>query len=403
MSDNSPSNQTANTTSQKSTTEINELSKTSEFGDTKSRVTGRQKAGERVRYPNNLDTSEQPHSINFFISEYVPGAGESSSLVANSTSIADQQGVASARTGNGISSENRQNVEQLGRQAVAFTASVIAQQSAKAVTKNSGSVVSAGAQIFAGVGAAKAVDSYVSRDATSIKSTPAIRIKDSISLHISQSPQAKYTAEFENESIGTVLGTLATSSGTGTLNAISEAVANGTAGELVARGLIDAATIPKELGLGNVNFGGLARAASKKVRNPYQEQIFRTMNFRSFAFQYKFAPRNKKELDSVEKIINLFKFHMHPEKADDGAFFLFPSLFDIEYRYKQKRNTFVNKIATSVLTDMTVDYGSEGVFTTFRGTKGSPSEVTLALQFREISLLTKGKDGQLTNGSTSGY
>jgi hypothetical protein len=63
----------------------------------------------------------------------------------------------------------------------------------------------------------------------------------------------------------------------------------------------------------------------------------------------------------------------------------------------------VNKIATSVLTDMTVDYGSEGVFTTFRGTEGKPSEITLAMQFREISLLTKGQDGQLTNGTGVGY
>ena len=95
---------------------------------------------------------------------------------------------------------------------------------------------------------------------------------------------------------------------------------------------------------------------------------------------------------------------MHPEKDPGGAFFVFPSVFDLEYRYKDTRNNFVNKIATSVLTDLSVDYGSEGVFTTFRGTKGKPSEITVAMNFREISLLTKDiNSGQLTNGSGTGY
>ena len=184
----------------------------------------------------------------------------------------------------------------------------------------------------------------------------------------------------------------------------TEAAANGSGTDLIARGLVDAATLPKELGLGDANFGGLARAASKKVRNPFQEQIFKTMNFRSFAFQYKFAPRNQSELNSVIDIINLFKFHMHPEKADSGAFFVFPSIFDIEYRFRGTKNAFVNRIATSVLTEMTVDYGSEGVFTTFRGTDGAPSEITLALVFRELSLLTKDKESsKLTNGNGVGY
>lgn len=156
-------------------------------------------------------------------------------------------------------------------------------------------------------------------------------------------------------------------------------------------------------GLGNLNIGGLARAASKKVRNPFQEQIFKTMNFRSFAFQYKFAPRNEGELQSVLKIIDLFKYHMHPEKSPTGAFFTFPSVFDIEYRYKDRRNAFVNKIATSVLIDLSVDYGSEGVFTTFRGTDGAPSEITMAMQFREIALLSKDSTTEsLTDGSGGG-
>jgi len=354
------------------------------------------------RYPNNLGQDEQPHSVNFFISEYVPGA--SSKRISDGKTISEDYGIGSARSGNELTAENAQNIENLLGIGASFTGAVLAQETAKSLTKNSNAIISGVAQVGAAYAGAAGTKEFITKNASSLKSSPAIRIQDAISLHIPQSPQAKYGAQFENESIGTILGLLSTTAGNGTLEGISKQASQGNLTELVARGMVDAATIPKELGLGDLNFGGLARAASKKVRNPYQEQIFKTMNFRSFAFQYKFAPRNNREFDEVIEIINLFKFHMHPEKANDGAFFTFPSVFDIEYRYKGSRNTYVNKIATSVLTDLSVDYGSEGVFTTFRGTGGKPSEITIAMQFREISLLTKDREtGGLTNGSGVGY
>jgi len=357
------------------------------------------------RYPNNLDTNEQPHSVNFFISEYVPTKDtQELKNIQNQNVATDREiGAPSVRTGSSITAENALSVNELNRFGANFSAAFAGLLAARQV--NSGfQGLDVAKDLAATVASAGAVDKFIVADATSIKTAAAKRITDTISLHIAQSPQAKYSAEYENESIGALLGTLATTEGGGkVLEGLMTNAANGNAQELIARGLVDAATLPKELGLGNANFGGLARAASKKVRNPFQEQIFKTMNFRSFAFQYKFAPRNQKEFDSVISIINLFKFHMHPEKANDGAFFVFPSTFDIEYRYKAKANAFVNKIATSVLTDMTVDYGSEGVFTTFRGTEGAPSEITMSLVFREIALLTKGQDGQLTDGSRSGF
>ena len=44
-------------------------------------------------------------------------------------------------------------------------------------------------------------------------------------------------------------------------------------------------------------------------------------------------PKNKHESDAVYKIINKFKEHMHPELAAGGAFFLYPSEFEIAYYY----------------------------------------------------------------------
>jgi len=348
------------------------------------------------RYPNNLGQDEQPHSLNIFISQYVPG-GSKQAIAERNASAAKELGVAGARTGNEVTSENAQNFGNAVRAGIVIGGGVAAGTLAASKVPTGFKTLTA---IGAG-GAAGATVNKIAQEATSVNPPPALRIKDVIQLHISQSPQAKYGATFENEAVGTLLGTLGQG---GDFKSALEKLTDGTGSDLLSRGLAELASIPKEFGLGSNDFGTLARATSKKVRNPYQEQIFKSMNFRNFAFQYKFAPRNNSEFNSVMKIIDLLKFHMHPEKDPGGAFFVFPSVFDLEYRYKDTRNNFVNKIATSVLTDLSVDYGSEGVFTTFRGTKGQPSEITVAMNFREISLLTKDiNSGQLTNGSGTGY
>ncbi len=352
------------------------------------------------KYPGNLGKDEQPHSLNIFISQYVPGLSKEQLTAANNSansSISDATGSAapSSRTGNEVTAENAENFANGVEAGVSISSALAGSYVAGKVFGDN--IVSKGLGAFFGAGAG----AKLAQNASTVQSAPAIRIKDVIQLHIAQSPQAKYGATFENEAIGTLLGAFGSEA---TIGAMAQKAADGTGSDIIARTMAEAATLPKELGLGNADFGALARATSKKVRNPFQEQIFKTMNFRNFAFQYKFAPRNQSEFDTVIKIINLLKFHMHPEKDPSGAFFVFPSVFDLEYRYKESRNEFVNKIATSVLTDMSVDYGSEGVFTTFRGTNGAPSEMTVALQFREISLLTKDPGGnQLTNGTGTGY
>ena len=346
-----------------------------------------------IKYPGNLGTSEQPHSINFYISQFVPGADAQKVRQANAKS--NSFGIPSARIGNEVTFENAESINKANKTITDITGTIVGATVGGSLAGGSGLTGFAG-KLF-GALAGGSITDHLSKDATSIKTTPAIRMKEVISLHIPQSPQAKYGAVFENESIGALLGVLAT--GGGDVSALMDAASGGTGQELIVRALQDAASLPKAAGLG-FNPGGLARAASKKVRNPFQEQIFKTMNFRSFAFQYKFAPRNLKEFKNVQDIINLFKYHMHPEKSPDGAFFTFPSIFDIEYRYRNDRNQFVNKIATSVLTDLSVDYGSEGVFTTFRDTQGAPSEITMAMQFREIVLLSKDPNSdELTDGA----
>lgn len=138
-------------------------------------------------------------------------------------------------------------------------------------------------------------------------------------------------------------------------------------------------------------------STTKTVTNPYKEQFFKSMNNRSFVFEYNFAPKSEEEAKAVfyryagapgdrMGIIQKFAYHMHPELRDSGYFFNYPSEFTIVYYHAGKENQYVRKISTCVLTNMTVDYGSDTGFTTFDN--GMPTHATMRLEFLELELMT---------------
>jgi len=127
--------------------------------------------------------------------------------------------------------------------------------------------------------------------------------------------------------------------------------------------------------------------------NPHEEQFFEKPDFRSFSYSFEFWPRNKEEADAVEKIIFLFKYHMHPTKEGGagGRLFKVPSEFEIDYCYLSGNNSRMNRIARVVLEDMSVTYGPEEQFSTFESDERGAMPVThkLELSFRETTYITK--------------
>ena len=137
-------------------------------------------------------------------------------------------------------------------------------------------------------------------------------------------------------------------------------------------------------------FGGAKDKRRGKSVNPRAEFVFKSVPFRSFTYPFEFAPKNEKEKEDVQKIISILKFHMHPEKFGAG-FLLAPSEFQITYMYKDGPNMYIPKISRCALTDMSVDYSPEGVFTTFKGDdKGAHPVLTkMELSFTEMEIMTK--------------
>jgi len=137
-------------------------------------------------------------------------------------------------------------------------------------------------------------------------------------------------------------------------------------------------------------FGGAKDKRRGKSVNPKAEFVFKSVPFRSFSYPFEFAPKNEKEKEDVQKIISILKFHMHPEKFGPG-FLLAPSEFQITYMYKDGPNMYIPRISRCALTDMSVDYSPEGVFTTFKGDdKGAHPVLTkMDLSFTEMEIMTK--------------
>jgi hypothetical protein len=138
---------------------------------------------------------------------------------------------------------------------------------------------------------------------------------------------------------------------------------------------------------------GLANKIFGQTTNPYMEVLFGGVDLRTFTYNFTFAPRNQFEQTEVKKIIHLFRFHQAPELRNNQSIFMgLPSEFDIHYMYqhedgsKAKENQFYNKIATCVLTNVSVDYTPGAVQS---HADGSPVKITMSLSFLETEMITK--------------
>jgi len=210
-----------------------------------------------------------------------------------------------------------------------------------------------------------------------------------IQMHVPQAIISQYQADWNETDLG-MAGMLA--------NKRLDQADISEVGESAIRGIISgAANIPKAMGI-DMDLGGALEATSRKTSNPYKEQLFKSMGFRSFAFQYQFSPKNEAEYNNVRAIINTFKYHMHPDISPGQTFLIYPSEFTIEFLHSDKgavaRNEHLPKISDCALKDVKVTYGPDGFFNTIAGTKGIPSEITMELNFTELEVLTANRIDQ---------
>ena len=220
------------------------------------------------------------------------------------------------------------------------------------------------------------------------------RITDSVALYLPGGVQDTTTANYNDSKTGIagfLVATGAVAVG-GDAKKISESLVAGTEG-ILKDSAARAIGIVAELG-GAEGAEQLVTKAFGEADNPYMEVLFDSMALRTFTYNFTFAPKNEQEALEVQKIIQLFRFHMAPElRPGVNRYLGLPSQFDLHYMYLSKdgatsENNFYNRIATCVLQNCDVNYTPNGV-KSFED--GGPVTTTMTLAFKEIELLTKDK------------
>ena len=219
------------------------------------------------------------------------------------------------------------------------------------------------------------------------------RITDSVAMYLPPNVEDNTTAGYNDSRTG-LAGYLAATgidmSGMDAAAISASIVASG--GQLLDAAAKRAVSELAEMTLGAEGTTQLINKAFGQADNPYMEVLFDAMALRTFTYNFDFAPKNEQEALEVQKIIQLFRFHMAPElRGGQSRFLGLPSQFDIHYMYLSKdgassENNYYNRIATCVLQNCAVNYTPNGV-KSFED--GGPTKTTMTLTFKETELLTK--------------
>jgi hypothetical protein len=235
--------------------------------------------------------------------------------------------------------------------------------------------ISAGAAALATVGAG----AVASTAATATRAQK--RLKTAIALHVPNQLQIRYGVQYSEED--TMALAMAKAGGEELMKALQtkgkDSNVTGVAADIISN-----------LALSKGPFAAANSAATGLAANPKKEQVFKGVDFRTFQFDYQFFPRDVVEAENVLRIIQEFKYHMHPEFKDANNFlYIYPSEFDIFYYQNGKENLNIHRHTSCVLTDMTINYTPNGTFNTFDN--GMPTQINVVMSFRELALLTKDK------------
>lgn len=174
----------------------------------------------------------------------------------------------------------------------------------------------------------------------------------------------------------------------------------GKAGELSKQGALALATTASAGG----PLAGVIPAVTGLVLNPRIEKMFQQKEIRQFTFSWDLYPRNEEEVRNIKNIIDTFRFHSHPARsagdvstteADPQIMLRVPAEFTVKFLSSSSNgsgtgfveNEYIPKLSRCVITNISVDYTPNGVFSTLKD--NSPTAYTLSLTLSEIAQLTR--------------
>ena len=137
-----------------------------------------------------------------------------------------------------------------------------------------------------------------------------------------------------------------------------------------------------------------------KIVTPRMELMFEGIGRRNFEFSFVMIPKSLSEAERIREIVRAFKVHMTSDvaTAEFGGSknvreLNIPDVFDIKYMYRDRENTYLNKISTCSLTGMNVQYGGDRYTAYEPDGSGSPppQRTSLSLNFTELEIMYRNR------------
>ena len=242
-------------------------------------------------------------------------------------------------------------------------------------------------------------------------------VERSLYLYLPPGLNEKYSAKYEGKNLGAV--------GAAVIDAASDALGSGQEiGNSIAKAA-DAAKPALGFKVGseaintlvgqvspygfNVDSNDLAQLTRGQVFNPYEEMLFKGVQFINHSFKFTMVPKSATDVETIYKIINSLRQSMHPSKDADSNWLNIPDKFRAEIvRYVAKgddeelgegkaaggyMNSLLRFPNTMVLQDMSVDFGdSTAIRSQIRGMEDKDfgfAVYNMTLSFQEIKYRTR--------------
>ena len=158
----------------------------------------------------------------------------------------------------------------------------------------------------------------------------------------------------------------------------------------------------------NVDSNDLAQLTQGRVFNPYEEMLFKGVQFINHSFKFTMVPKSATDVEVIYKIINTLRASMHPSK-DSKEWLTIPDKFRAEIvRYTSKddeeelgegtaaggyMNSLLRFPNTMVLQDMSIDFGdSTAIRSQIPGSENDDfgfAVYNMTLSFQEIKYRTR--------------
>jgi hypothetical protein len=119
--------------------------------------------------------------------------------------------------------------------------------------------------------------------------------------------------------------------------------------------------------------------------NPYQVVLFKSPDFRTHSFAWKFIPNSLEESQILRNLIEVFKYHSLPGISSAGAvFFSYPEILEINFRPSDQ---FLYRFKPCVVKSVTTNFAPNSP--SFVKSSGAPTAIEFKIELQEIEIMTK--------------